>query len=223
MSDDMISMDEATLRINAAHARRLEDLERDMRRLRRLNTALLLGTGILLGLAAAFVYVSRHYGVPGTVSDIVAARQFVLRGQDGPIRGVWGTEEDGTMRLVFQDAGGRPRVRLNLLNDGASGMSLVDTAGHPRAVFALLPDNSSSFAFADGSGTTRAVLGVSPDGSATLVFADNDGSTRSRIGVDHLGGGTFTMNDRQGRPVGGEPEQIEEPAQDSAPPAPRRR
>ena len=203
----------------SAQVERLEELEREYRRLRRLSTFLLIGVGILLGLGAAFVAVSIRQGVPGTVADVVAAHSFVLRGDDGAIRGVWGTQEDGSLRLVFQDGAGRARTKLDLLADGASGLSFSDSAGHPRAVFAFLPDQSASLVLADAGGKTRTVLGISPDGEASILFADRNGSTKSGLGVDGRGTGTFTLVDRTGRDLA-QPEVepvVEEP--DSAPQA----
>ena len=205
----------------AAQVERIEELEREYRRLRRLTTTLLIGVGVVLGLGAAFVAVSAKHGMPGTVADVVAAHSFVLRGEDGTIRGVWGTQEDGSLRLVFQDGAGRPRTKLDLLADGASGLSFADSTGHPRAVFAFLPDQSASLVLADGGGKTRTVLGISPDGEATILFADRNGSTRAGLGVDTRGSGTFTLIDRGGRDVTQpEPEPVvEEPDSQAGPPA----
>ncbi|MGH7525159.1 MAG: hypothetical protein ACREMX_00485, partial [Gemmatimonadales bacterium] len=147
------------VRAEAALANRLDHVEREYRRLRRFTIFLLVGGGVLLGLAVAMVAVSARYGMPGTVAEVVAARQFMLRGEDGAIRGLWGTEDDGTLRLVLQDPTERPRVKLNLLNDGASGLTFSDSVGRPRVVFAFLPDQSSSLVFADEGGKTRMVLG----------------------------------------------------------------
>jgi hypothetical protein len=201
MIDDAAA--EAELRRSAGLSHRLDALEREHRRLRRFNNFLLLGVAVLLGLAVAFAVISSRYGMPGTVGDLVSARQYVLRGRDGAVRGLWGTEKDGAVRLVLQDGKARPRVKLNLLADGSSGLSYADSVGHLLAVFALLPDHSGSLVFADGSGTTRLVLGVSPDGAANVVFADRTGATRAGLGVDGKGGGSLTLVDRQGRDLAG--------------------
>jgi hypothetical protein len=204
MSGPSTRLDADPLPREVAIHSRLEELERESRRLRRYTVSLLIGLAVLLGLGVAFAVVSAQYGVPGTVADIVAARQFVLRGQGGAVRGLWGSEADGSIRFVLQDAKGRPRVKLNLLSDGSAGLSLADSAGYPHAVFALLPDNSGSLAFADGSGITRSVVGVSSDGQATLVFADRKGATRASLGVDGQGEGALQILDRQGRPAAAE-------------------
>ncbi len=202
------------VRGEAALSTRMDFLDREYRRLRRLNTILLVGTALVVGLATALIALAGQYGLPGTTADVVAARQFVLRGDNGVVRGVWGTEDDGTLRLVLQDASARPRVKINLLNDGSSGLTFSDSTGKPRAVFAALPDQSTSIVLADEAGRGRIVLGLSADGGATLVFADRSGGTRAGIGVDRNGNGTYTMTDRVGR-APAEAAPPEESAQDT--------
>jgi hypothetical protein len=215
------------LRAEGVLASRIEQLERETRRLRRINLFILVGAAILLGLGAALVGVSSKYGVPGTVADIVAARQFVLRGPDGAIRGVWGIDKEGALRFVLQDAEARPRARFNLLSDGSSGLTFTDSAGRPRAVFAALPDQSTSIVLADETGKSRVVLGVSDQGAATLVFADRGGGTKAGLGVDRNGSGSFTLLDRLGRAVApleapGASDEVEDSEPAPPAPAPRR-
>lgn len=207
----------------SAQVERIEELEREYRRLRRFTVSLLIGVAVLLGLAVAFVAVSARHGVPGTVADVVAARQFVLRGEDGTIRGVWGTQEDGTLRFLLQDGAGRARAKLDLLADGASGLTFADSTGKPRAVFAFLPDQTASLVLADEAGKTRSVLGISAEGDATILFADRNGATRAGLGVDARGAGSFTLIDRGGRDVmQPEPEPEAPDTQPGEPPARRR-
>lgn len=213
------------VRGEAALSARVERLEREYRRLRRISNILAVGTAVVFGLAAALIALSGRYGLPGTTAQIVAARQFILRGDRGAIRGIWGTENDGTLRLVLQDRNAKPRVKLNLLNDGASGLTFSDSVGRPRAVFATLPDQSTSIVLADDAGRTRIVLGLAADGGATVVFADRSGRTRAGLGVDRNGAGTFTLADRTGRetvetapPEGDSPDTTAGPAPSSRPP-----
>jgi hypothetical protein len=186
---------------------RIAAVEQDNRRLRRLSIALIVITAILVGLAVALMFVASRYGLPGSTAEIVAARQFVMRGADGKVRGIWGTDEKGAVRLVLQDEGGQPRMRLSLLDDGAAGFALIDSAGHNRAVFAMLPDQSISLALADATGKTRSVLGLARDGSSSLVFTDRTGVPRATMVVDARGIGTISASDRgQGAPVEDLPE-----------------
>ena len=172
---------------------RLAELERDASRSRRLSLTSLVLVGIILGLAAALVYISAKRGMPGTVNSVVESRQYVLRDVEGRVRGIWGSAEDGTIRLVLRDASGRSMVRLNLLPDGASGITFADSGEHSRIVLGVLEDETSTLVLADGSGRARAVLGLSPDGSSTLVFADTLGVSRSGLGIDANGGATATL------------------------------
>jgi hypothetical protein len=183
---------------------RVEELERDNRRLRRYATTMLLVVAMVLGLGAALVYYSGRAGLPGSPT-MVSARQYTLRDASGVTRGAWGIGEDGAVRLVLSDAGGRQRVRLSLLDDGSAGLSFSDTADRKLAVLGLLPDHTTNLALTDPAGIPRAVLGVSPNGSSNLVFADQSGATRAGLGVDSRGLGTFTLADRRG---GGVPDDV---------------
>jgi hypothetical protein len=208
---------------------RIENLERDNRRLQRSSSLSFIGMAVLLGLVVALVWVTGRHGLPGSVAREVAARQFVLRDQNGLLRGVWGMGDDGAVRLVLQDPAGRPRVKVSLLQDGTAGLSFSDSAGRARAVFALLPDQTGSVAFADESGKPRSVLGISADGSSNVVFADRSGSTRAGLGIDARGQSTFTLADRvnEAAPppvtesVGGEAADTAAP-KSKAPPKPRK-
>jgi hypothetical protein len=188
-------------------ASRIDAVEADNRRLRRLSIALIGIVAILTGLAVALMVVSARYGLPGTTADIVAARQVMIRDRDGVPRGVWGVDDSGAVRLLLQDGSQRPRLRLSLLEDGGAGISLVDSAGHNRAVIALLPDQAVSVVLADGNGKTRSVFGLAPDGSSTLIFADRAGTTRASLGVDTRGLGAFTLSDRGRTVMEDEPEE----------------
>jgi hypothetical protein len=202
-------------RFDAGTLHRLDALETDNRKLRRLSLALIGIVAVLTGLAVALMVVSARYGLPGTTADIVAARQFVLRDASGAQRGLWGTDDKGALRLTLQDAAGQPRLRLSLLDDGGAGVSLIDSAGHNRVVLALLADQAVSVVLADPNGSTRSVLGLSADGSSSLLFADRRGVARASLGVDAQGLGTFTLSDR-GRTAAEEPAEPDTAVPDSA-------
>lgn len=193
---------------------RLDQVERDNGRLRRLSLSLIAITAILAGLAVALMVVAGRYGLPGTTADIVAAKQFVMRDDRGNVRGIWATDEKGAARLLLQDSEGRPRLRLSLLDDGGSGLSLVDAAGNNRLVAALLPDQSLSLVLADADGRTRSVYGLAGDGTSSLVFTNKSGVTRASMGVDRRGEGTVIVSDDRRARLD---EPIEETPADSQP------
>jgi len=196
--------DVAQLRAEAALGHRLDELERDNRRLKRYTTTMLFIIALVLGLGAALVFYSGKAGLPGS-PQTVSAQQYILRDSKGTIRGGWGITDDGTVRIALSDAHGRQRVRLSLLEDGSAGLSFADTADRKLAVLGLLPDHTTSLVLTDPGGIPRVVLGVQANGSSNIVFADQSGSTRAGLGVDTKGFGTFTMADQN---AGSQPEEL---------------
>jgi hypothetical protein len=180
---------------------RIQDLERETRRYRRLWIATVLVLAILLGLGAALVIMAGRHTLPGQVAEVVEARQFQIRDVEGNARGAWGIDEDGALRLTLLAPNSKAAVTMTVLKGGAPGLTFSDTSGKARGVLALLPDETLSLTFADRNGLTRSVLGLNPEGSATLVFADKTGMTRAGLGVDSRGSGTFTLMDRRGGQV----------------------
>jgi hypothetical protein len=172
---------------------RIEELARENRRLRRLWMGTVVSGALLLGLASALVIVSARHGLPGTVADVLEAKQFLLRDANGAIRGTWGTSQNGSMRLTLQSPGSKAGLSLASLADGASGITVRDSAGRSRAVLGLLPDQTVSLLFADENGTTRTVLSLVRGGSSTLVFADRSGNAKVGMGVDARGQSTLTL------------------------------
>lgn len=183
------------LELEKGLALRIDSLEHENRRLRRLMTSGIIGVAVLLGLTAALVVVTARHGLPGTVADVIESHQFVIRDHDGQVRGAFGLADDGSLRLGLQDGAGKAALRLSLLKSGAPGITFTDSMGRPRVVMGLLPDQSTNLVFADASGRSRMVLGLAPDGSSTLAFADAMGATRAGLGVDASGRGSFSMYD----------------------------
>ena len=200
---------------------RVETVERENRRLRRLWVSSLISIAVLLGLATAMVIVSARHGLPGTVADVIESRQFLLRDADGMVRGAWGTLPDGTMRLSLQAPGSKAGVTLTALKSGASGLTFSDSSGRSRGVFGILPDETLSLTFGDRTGMIRSSLGLNPEGSATIVFADRSGAMRAGLGVDSRGAGTFTVVEHPGARTAEpepEPESDDSAAADTTPP-----
>ena len=206
---------------------RIEELGRENRRLRRLWMGTVVSGALLLGLAAALVIVSARHGLPGTVADVIEARQFLLRDPSGAVRGSWTSGDKGSMRLQLQAAGSKAGLSLAVLEGGASGITIRDSAGRSRAVLGLLPDQTVSLLFADENGTTRTVLSLVRGGASTLVFADRSGSAKVGMGVDARGQSTLTLPEppeaRVEAPAPDEPIPSETPAPAERRPAPPRR
>ncbi len=185
----------------AAHdpvlVRRIQGAERQVARLQRTVMWLGIGVAVLLGLASAIIYLASQHGMPGMVASVLESKQFLLRGSDGQVRGTWGTDQDGAVRLVLQGGANSAGVTLNLLADGSAGVTLSDLAGNSRLVIGLIPNENVSMVLADGSGVTRAVFGLGAEGSTSLVFADQHGTTKAAIGVDATGAAILAAGEPQ--------------------------
>jgi hypothetical protein len=170
-----------------AFIQRIDALEEANRKLKRQGMLLVVITAVLLGVGLALVVTAARRGMPGLVPDVVESHEFVLRDKEGRVRGVWGSDDQGAIRLVLQDHRSRSSIKLNLLEDGSSGLTFSDSAGTARMVLAVLPDQTVNMVLGDSRGVARTVLGLNPNGGSTLAFADAGGSTRSGIGVDSRG------------------------------------
>jgi len=175
--------------------RRLESVEQENRRLKRQSQMTLVVTAVLLGIGAALVWTAARHGMPGLVPQVVESREFVLRDRDGRVRGVWGQDDAGAIRLVLQDADNQTNIKLNLLDDGSSGLTFSDSVGNARLIVAVLPDETVNLVFADGRGVARTVLGLNGRGGSTLVFGDGGGATRAAIGIDNRGRSVLTTGE----------------------------
>lgn len=170
---------------------RMNHIEKENERLRRLIVVLGVAVAAVTGLAATGLIMARS----SSIQPVVQATEFRLTGTDGVARGLWRLLEDGTSSFTLNDNNGLGRVRFSVLPDGAPGVSFTDAKGKSRLVISLLPDMTGTVVFADEAGTTRTVLGLAADGSSTLMFADAAGSARASIGVESDGAPGFTIID----------------------------
>jgi hypothetical protein len=175
-------------------------VESENRRLKRQSQLTLVVTAVLLGIGAALIWTAARHGMPGLVPQVVESREFVLRDRDGRVRGVWGQDDQGAIRLVLQDADNQTNVKLNLLDDGSSAITFSDSTGNARLIMAVLPDETVNLVFADGRGVARTVLGLNARGGSTLVFGDGGGSTKTAIGVDNRGQPVLTTGQVEALP-----------------------
>jgi hypothetical protein len=185
-------MDEPTL---DSLTRRLERLERDNRRLRRMGAGLLIGLSALLLTAQAL-----------PPARIVEAQHFVVKDAAGKKRAELTTSEAGP-ELVFVDTIGRRKAALGLslgephlvmhsydgygtvpvqtlraaLMREASSISLSDAKG--KQVRISLFDDASSIILSDRRGNNRLALALDDDGTPALLLRDADATTRLELGL----------------------------------------
>jgi hypothetical protein len=206
---------------------RLDRLERESRRWRRLALASWLGLAAvaLLGQAAPTAAPA-----PGTVE----AQRFVLRDARGRVGATLAWERDGGPRLALADALGRDRAvvsvsadgwpGLTLLDrdgqtaratlvvgpDGAPGLALFDAAGRPRLAAALFHgrarggaagarEPTPAVAAYDASGALRVTFGIRGADVAGLELADGRGAARGVLEVLADGTPGLALRDATGR------------------------
>jgi len=136
-------------------AERLDRLERENRRLKRLVY------GALLGIAAVAVMGQ----APSSIVRVFEAEKFVLHGPDGQIRAELGVETNGesALRLYPEKKGGKAELMLAVTADGQARLQLADDAGLPRAVMGHVAI------------VTTATGAVEERPSSSLVLSDKEG------------------------------------------------
>jgi len=172
---------------------RISGLETQNRALRRLSTILAVVVG------ATFVVGVLHFMSPTALEfvrpnvGVIEANGFIVRDQDGAIRGRLVVEEDGRVRFSLHDLTETRRVSVSVLSGGSPGMALTDRDGQNRLAMGVANDGSSTLVFADRAGTPRTVLGLSSEESAGLSIVDAGGVRRVELGVDGNGMATVLM------------------------------
>jgi len=207
---------------------RLDRLERDSRRWRRLALGSWLAVAALLLLGQSPPRV-----VKPNPARTVEAERFVLRDARGGIGAMLGWGADDTPRLALNDSKGQPRAVLSigpggtpgltLLDtdgtttraalvvgtDGAPGFALFDPAGKPRLAAALFHGAGAARAGAarepapalvayDGAGVVRVTFGIRGS-DAALELADNRGTARTVVRVPADGAPDLLLRDAEGR------------------------
>jgi hypothetical protein len=131
---------------------RLDRLERESRRWRRVALGSWLAIAALLLLGQSPTRASR----PTSPARTVEAERFVLRDPRGRTGATLGWEGDDTPRLTLHDPSGQPRAVLAVGAGGAPGLTLFDTDGTTvRAALVVGPDGAPGLALFDPAGKPR--------------------------------------------------------------------
>jgi len=163
------------------------------------NQIALLFAGVAVVGAASGLMASWMFGgVVLAAPAYLEAGEFRLVDASGAIRGRFGTDPDGTTRLVITDPEGVPRLWSGVMADGTVMMNLNDEAGKPR-VFIQVNDTEPLIAMRDTKDTGRIYLQVSQDEPLiNLRDANNQGRIFIKMGEQ---GPAIWFNDEQGRTV----------------------
>jgi len=144
--------------------RRIEGLERELRRWRR-------GAAVLGLVAVAVLTV----GAAVPRGRVVEAQKFLLKDATGRVRAEIGpTESDKEIALRFRDAVGLPRVTVGLQEE-TSLLVLSDKTGRPRAGLVTLAQGAPAFTLYDTTGRPRVELGLAREGDPHAALLDARG------------------------------------------------
>jgi hypothetical protein len=114
---------------------------------------------------------------PGNTSpaEVLRAKRLEIVDDEGKVRAVLGTREEGIGVVSVYDQSGRVRASLEAgeIPEQASGLSVFDTNGKPRAVVSMDndPDRGSALILLDTEGKQRAVVSLKEGGQAGLRFS----------------------------------------------------
>ncbi len=128
---------------------RLDRLERENRRLKRI------GALVVVGIAAVVLMGQARLS---KVAKVIEAEKFVLRDTSGQIGAILFTVDGGSPHLEFRDKKRNLRITLGVLGD-VGHLSLFSENGNSAITLRALPDGSPHLQFYDKDGNTRAVLG----------------------------------------------------------------
>ena len=123
--------------------RRLERLESENRRIKRLGAAAFFGAVALLIMGQSK---SDH------ISKVVDAERFVVRDASGAVRAVLGVNPNGNMGLEVRDKNGKAGVALGMGTNGNPALRLDGKQGKTGIALGVRSDNSSAMEFYDTEG-----------------------------------------------------------------------
>jgi hypothetical protein len=193
--------------------RRVERLERELRRWRLLAAVGGLALGVLaLGgaarpragrrvLAASEFRLVDAAGVPRAVLQMSGSSpELALRGAAGKDRALLALGPDGSPKLALASPAGTVRVLLSVGSDGAPALELRDDEGQVRAASSLAADGSPSIVLSGAGGRRRASLAVEAGGAAALDLDDGTGASRARFSTEQDGSPRLKLTEATGAP-----------------------
>jgi hypothetical protein len=152
---------------------RLNALERELGRTKRVNRWLLAVIGVIVVAGFTALTVTRQ---ETRVATEVRARAFVVEDANGKMRAVLGVVEDGVPTLALFDANGNMRVTVGGVDkDGDPWLVLSNANGKGGAVLGVPTDGGPALSLHGANGKTRARLWLSNDGSPALSLHDANG------------------------------------------------
>lgn len=177
---------------------RLENMERELGRLKRRNRWLL-GAILLVagGLAVLVLFKTTPFQVrtqaEGTVKE-VRANRISLVDENDKILASLSADKDGS-RLEFYDENEASLASLNAKKDGST-LTLWDLEHRSLAVLGAQSEYGPSLSLS-ASAKARAFLSADKDGSSRLSLSDENGKTRASLDVDKDGPKLYLFDENE--------------------------
>lgn len=153
---------------------RLDGLERENRRLRRIATFLLAG---LLGVGALAAATCGRRG------RTIEAQNLVLRDREGRLRGSFGVDRSGLPSLKIFDHRGQEQITLGAESEDFATLTLCDR-GAPRMLLSTSIEGTTSVRLLDGSQDEKASLFLKPNSEAGFRIASGEQAVSIGLGAD---------------------------------------
>jgi hypothetical protein len=197
-----------------ALAERVERLERENRRLKRIGVVVLAAVAVTLAVGAKLA---------DQPEFVEATRGFHLRDKDGTLRAsltlehegepglflytkdrdlpaiALSLDSDGQRRLQFRDKTGKERIFLGPLADGHVGIVLEDGAENQRIKLSVPSQGGPNIQLMDEGRRSRFALAVNPDGDTGLVISDRAQKSQINMHVPLDGKPAFEIWDNEGQ------------------------
>lgn len=148
-----------------------------------------------------FVSRLKRSSEPESRVKVLEAQEFILRGEDGFIRGSWEANADGSTLLSFFDKNERPRLILAMTKDGNAILSFHGKAGEVRGTFGESCDGNMIIGLGDIEGRTRGGLLSTASGAIGFSFCDKEGQVRVSLITQADGNTAMEFNDNDGNVI----------------------
>ena len=141
----------------------------------------LLGGAIISGLMWVILLILLGKNV---VFTTVAAKRFVLIGDDQKERATLSIEGKGAAQLAMNDMAGNQRAIVAVQTDGTPYLKLVDQSNKDRVFLGFGSNNTRYISFLDDNGNARVGMGSWSDGSPYLGVWAPDGKASALLSVN---------------------------------------
>ena len=148
----------------------------------------LVGLGSVLGgaLSSWIVSTGQAFATDQSAGTVIA-REFLLKGDEGNIRGAFLLSSNDIPSLDLYDRTGKRRATMTLLPDDRPLIRLFDGDGHSRAELSLGANGEPGLGLSDWNGRGGVWVYVSREGERGLGLLDRSGRIRSEFALDSEG------------------------------------